>query len=93
LTHVQLGSLQPDIFALRAELATFGNELPRSDHLVGMNLESSGGDPSGSMFGVGLNDGVEKSSSSLDVTVVEAKGRVVSMRSRAVGEMRLTYPI
>jgi hypothetical protein len=77
-TYVQLSSLQPDILALRAELAALGDELPRGDHLVSVNLESGSGDPSWSMFGVGLDDGVKKSSSSFDDTRINVSERAIS---------------
>lgn len=67
MTDVELSRLQPDIFALGAHLAAFGNDLARGDHLLGVYLERSGGDPTRRMLWVGLDDRVEQRTRALDV--------------------------
>lgn len=74
-THVELGGLQPDVFALWAHLASLLDDFAGGDHLLGVHLESGSGDPSGRVLWVRLDDRVQKRTSSLDVSAMEGKSR------------------
>ena len=66
-TYVQLASAEPDILALGASLAALCDEFPRRDLLPGDVFEPSCGDPTWGMLRIGLGEGLQECTSTLDI--------------------------
>lgn len=69
-THVELGSLEPDVLALGTKLTALRDDLAGGDHLFGVLLEGGGGDPAGGVLRVCVGHRLKESASALNISAM-----------------------